>query len=91
MNQAISHPLADAHIHLRSAYLTMMEGTLGDMTTGSNVVSRQTQRNTLRLICVLADLAVKPMVVLDTQPNIRWSIWREARLQRLAPVSQKCR
>ncbi|MEO6653086.1 MAG: acyl-CoA dehydrogenase family protein [Ilumatobacteraceae bacterium] len=90
-NQAIAHPLARAHIELRSAYLSMMEAAWRydhDQPCGE-------QANSAKFLAAeacwfAADQAVQTHGGLGyaTEYHVE-RYWREARLQRLAPVSQE--
>lgn len=90
-NQAIAHPLAKAHIELRSAYLATMEAAWRydhDQPCGE-------QANSAKYLAAeacwfAADQAVQTHGGLGyaTEYHVE-RYWREARLQRLAPVSQE--
>ncbi len=90
-NQAIAHPLARAHVELRSAYLSMMEAAWcydHDEPCGE-------QANSAKYLAAeacwfAADQAVQTHGGLGyaTEYHVE-RYWREARLQRLAPVSQE--
>jgi acyl-CoA dehydrogenase len=90
-NQAISHPLADAHIHLRSAYLTMMEAAW----RYDNGMECGEQANSAKYLAADAAFTAADRAV-QTHGGLGYAteyqverFWREARLQRLAPVSQE--
>lgn len=90
-NQAIAHPLAAAHVQLRAAYLSMMEAAWRydhDVPCGE-------QANSAKYLAAeacwfAADQAVQTHGGLGyaTEYHVE-RYWREARLQRLAPVSQE--
>ncbi len=90
-NQAIAHPLARAHMQLRAAYLQMMEAAWRydhDLPCGE-------QANSAKYLAAeaswdAADQAVQTLGGLGyaTEYHVE-RYWREARLQRLAPVSQE--
>ena len=90
-NQAISHPLADAHIHLRSAYLTMMEAAW----RYDNGLECGEHANSAKYLAADAAFTAADRAV-QTHGGLGYAteyqverFWREARLQRLAPVSQE--
>ena len=90
-NQAISHPLADAHIRLRSAYLTMMEAAW----RYDNGLECGEHANSAKYLAAeaafdAADRAIQTHGGLGYATEYQVErFWREARLQRLAPVSQE--
>ncbi|MEY2974781.1 MAG: acyl-CoA dehydrogenase [Actinomycetota bacterium] len=90
-NQAIAHPLADAHIQLRAAYLTMMEAAWR-YDAGLECAE---QANSAKYLAAEAAFAAADRA-LQTHGGLGYAVeyqverfWREARLQRLAPVSQE--
>ncbi len=90
-NQAIAHPLAQAHMQLQGAYAVMMQAAWRydhDLPCGE-------QANTAKYLAAeacwfAADAAVQTHGGLGyaTEYHVE-RYWREARLQRLAPVSQE--
>lgn len=90
-NQAIAHPLARAHMQLSAAYLSMREAAWrydAGLTCGEHA-------NTAKYLAAeacwfSADQAVQTLGGLGyaTEYHVE-RYWREARLQRLAPVSQE--
>jgi acyl-CoA dehydrogenase len=90
-NQAIAHPLARAHMELRAAYLAMQEAAWRydhDLPCGE-------QANSAKYLAAeacwsAADQAMQTLGGLGyaTEYHVE-RYWREARLQRLAPVSQE--
>ncbi|HEY5663825.1 MAG TPA: acyl-CoA dehydrogenase family protein [Ilumatobacter sp.] len=90
-NQAISHPLAQAHMQLRAAYLVMREAAWRydhDLPCGE-------QANTAKYLAAEACWFAADQAV-QTHGGLGYAVeyhveryWREARLQRLAPVSQE--
>ena len=90
-NQAIAHPLARARIHLRAAWLATMEAAW----RYDEGLSCGEEANSAKYLAAeacweAADQAVQTHGGLGYAVEYqveRW--WREARLQRLAPVSQE--
>ena len=90
-NQAIAHPLAEAHVQLRAAYLQTMEAAWRydhDLPCGE-------QANAAKYLAaeacwLAADQAVQTHGGLGyaTEYHVE-RYWREARIMRLAPVSQE--
>ncbi len=90
-NQAIAHPLAQAHMQLQAAWAVMMQAAWrydNDLPCGE-------QANTAKYLAaeacwLAADAAVQTHGGLGyaTEYHVE-RYWREARLQRLAPVSQE--
>jgi acyl-CoA dehydrogenase len=90
-NQAISHPLAKAHMELRAAYLLMREAAW----RYDHGLECGEQANTAKYLAAeaayyAADQAVQTHGGLGyaTEYHVE-RYWREARLQRIAPVSQE--
>ena len=90
-NQAIAHPLAEAHIQLRAAYLSMMEAAWR-YDAGLECAE---QANSAKYLAAEAAFAAADRA-LQTHGGLGYAteyqverFWREARLQRLAPVSQE--
>lgn len=90
-NQAISHPLARAHMELGVAY-QMMRLAAWKYDNGLNCAE---EANTAKYLAAeasyfAADQAVQTLGGLGyaTEYHVE-RYWREARLQRLAPVSQE--
>jgi len=90
-NQAISHPLAQAHMQLQGAYVVMIQAAWRydhDLPCGEHA---NTAKYLAAEACWLAaDAAVQTHGGLGyaTEYHVE-RYWREARLQRLAPVSQE--
>jgi acyl-CoA dehydrogenase len=90
-NQAISHPLAQAHMQLQAAYLKMREAAWRydhDLPCGE-------QANTAKYLAAEASYFAADQAV-QTHGGLGYAVeyhveryWREARIQRLAPVSQE--
>jgi acyl-CoA dehydrogenase len=90
-NQAIAHPLAQAHMQLRAAYLVMQQAAWRydhDLSCGE-------EANTAKYLAAdacwfAADQAMQTLGGLGyaTEYHVE-RYWREARIQRLAPVSQE--
>ena len=90
-NQAIAHPLAKAHMGLRAAWLMTMEAAWRydrDLPCGE-------QANTAKYLAAEACWSAADQAV-QTHGGLGYAVeyqverfWREARLQRLAPVSQE--
>ena len=90
-NQAISHPLAQAHMQLQGAYAVMMQAAWrydNDLPCGEHA-------NTAKYLAAeacwfAADAAMQTHGGLGyaTEYHVE-RYWREARIQRLAPVSQE--
>ncbi len=90
-NQAIAHPLAQAHMQLRAAYGVMMQAAW----RYDHGLSCGEEANTAKYLAAeacwfAADQAVQTHGGLGyaTEYHVE-RYWREARLQRLAPVSQE--
>ena len=90
-NQAIAHPLAETHIQLRAAYLSMMEAAWR-YDAGLECAE---QANSAKYLAAEAAFAAADRA-LQTHGGLGYAteyqverFWREARLQRLAPVSQE--
>ena len=90
-NQAIAHPLAKAHMELRAAYQMMRLAAW----RYDNGLSCGEEANTAKYLAAeaswfAADQAVQTLGGLGyaTEYHVE-RYWREARLQRLAPVSQE--
>jgi acyl-CoA dehydrogenase len=90
-NQAISHPLAKAHMELQAAY-TMMAGAAERYDAGLECGE---QANTAKYLAAEASYFAADQAV-QTHGGLGYAVeyqveryWREARLQRLAPVSQE--
>ncbi len=90
-NQAIAHPLARAHMQLRAAYTVMLDAAWRydhDLPCGE-------EANTAKFLAaeacwLAADQAVQTLGGLGYAVEYQVErFWREARLQRLAPVSQE--
>jgi acyl-CoA dehydrogenase len=90
-NQAIAHPLARARIHLRAAWLTAMEAAWRyDHGLPCGEEANSAKYLAAEACWEAADHAVQTHGGLGYAVEYqveRW--WREARLQRLAPVSQE--
>jgi acyl-CoA dehydrogenase len=90
-NQAISHPLARAHVQLRAAWLATMHAAWRydhDLSCGE-------EANSAKYLAAEACWAAADAAV-QTHGGLGYAVeyqverwWREARLQRLAPVSQE--
>jgi acyl-CoA dehydrogenase len=90
-NQAISHPLAQAHMELQAAYLMMHRAAWlydHDVECGE-------QANTAKYLAAEASYFAADQAV-QTHGGLGYATeyhveryWREARIQRLAPVSQE--
>ena len=90
-NQAISHPLADAHVRLRAAHLQMMEAAWRydhDLPCGEH--ANAAKYLAAEAAWFAADQAVQTHGGLGyaTEYHVE-RYWREARIMRLAPVSQE--
>ena len=90
-NQSISHPLAQAHMQLRAAY-QMMRLAAWKYDHGLDCAE---EANTAKYLAAeagffAADRAVQTLGGLGyaTEYHVE-RYWREARLQRIAPVSQE--
>ncbi len=90
-NQAISHPLAQAHMHLHAAGLAWRDAA-ARYDTGRPCGE---QANTAKYLAAEASFAAADQAV-QTHGGLGYAseyhverYWREARLQRLAPVSQE--
>ncbi len=90
-NQAIAHPLAQAHMHLRAAYILMLEAAWRydhDLPCGE--VANTAKYLAAEACWFAADQAVQTLGGLGYAVEYQVErFWREARLQRLAPVSQE--
>ncbi len=90
-NQAIAHPLARAHVGLRAAWLATMQAAWRydhDLPCGE-------EANSAKYLAAEACWAAADQAV-QTHGGLGYAVeyqverwWREARLQRLAPVSQE--
>jgi acyl-CoA dehydrogenase len=90
-NQAIAHPLAQAHMQLRAAFLVMLQAAWRydhDLPCGE-------EANTAKYLAAEASWFAADRAV-QTLGGLGYAVeyhveryWREARLQRLAPVSQE--
>ncbi|MET0197832.1 MAG: acyl-CoA dehydrogenase family protein [Rhodococcus fascians] len=90
-NQAISHPLAKAHMDLRAAYLMMQQAAWRydhDLPCGE-------EANTAKYLAAEASYFAADQAV-QTHGGMGYATeyhveryWREARIQRLAPVTQE--
>jgi len=90
-NQAISHPLAKAHIELQAAFTMAMKGAwLYDRGLECGEVANSAKFLAAEASFFAADQAVQTHGGLGyaTEYHVE-RYWREARLQRLAPVSQE--
>ena len=90
-NQAISHPLAQAHMQLRAAYL-MAQLAAWKYDHG---MSCGEEANTAKYLAAEASFFAADRAV-QTHGGLGYAVeyhveryWREARLQRIAPVSQE--
>lgn len=90
-NQAIAHPLAQAHMHLQAAFGSMMQAAW----RYDNGLPCGEHANTAKYLAAeacwfAADQAVQTHGGLGYATEYQVErFWREARLQRLAPVSQE--
>jgi acyl-CoA dehydrogenase len=90
-NQAIAHPLARAHMQLRAAYTVMLEAAW----RYDHGVPCAEAANTAKYLAAeacwfAADQAMQTLGGLGYATEYQVErFWREARLQRLAPVSQE--
>ena len=90
-NQAIAHPLALAHVQLRAAYLSMQHAAWRyDRGLPCGEEANSAKYLAAEACWCAADQAVQ------THGGLGYAVeyqverfWREARLQRLAPVSQE--
>ena len=90
-NQAISHPLADSRIQLRAAWLQMREAAW----RYDHGLDCGEQANSAKYLAAEASFQAADRAV-QTHGGMGYAVeyhveryWREARLQRLAPVSQE--
>ena len=90
-NQAISHPLARAHMHLRAAGLMWREAAW----RYDRGLPCGEQANTAKYLAAEASFEAADQAM-QTHGGLGYATeyhveryWREARLQRLAPVSQE--
>lgn len=90
-NQAISHPLAQAHMQLNAAFTLMMKAAW----RYDNGLECAEEANTAKYLAAEASFFAADQAV-QTHGGLGYAseyhverYWREARLQRLAPVSQE--
>ncbi len=90
-NQAISHPLADARIQLKAAWLQMREAAW----RYDQGLDCGAEANSAKYLAAEASFQAADRAV-QTHGGMGYAVeyhveryWREARLQRLAPVSQE--
>lgn len=90
-NQAIAHPLAKAHMQLRAAHLMMMQAAW----MYDHGIKCGEQANMAKYLAAEASYAAADQAM-QTLGGLGYAreyhverYWREARLQRIAPVSQE--
>lgn len=90
-NQAISHPLAQAHMELNAAKMVMLQAAW----RYDNGLECGEQANTAKYLAAEASYRAADQAI-QTHGGLGYAVeyqverfWREARLQRLAPVSQE--
>ena len=90
-NQAIAHPLAAAHVQLRAAYLTMQQAAWRyDAGLPCGEEANSAKYLAAEACWFAADQAIQTHGGLGYATEYQVErFWREARLQRLAPVSQE--